>query len=312
MPFRLPHQRNPKQSTAPSPQPIPAAATASRRAPVTAPPTPKRTRPLTFFDLPPQIRHRIYTHLTHHTLKATREVGGGSTLISGQREWHNRLIASITSPPLSLLHTSRQTRSEYASVLASTGIINISIQRSSWEDTPFVPLRLPTIQVHEIICNGSIDSCFRAGLVVNKGDFGARVRVLTQLLRHEWERGSRWRTATVHLMHVVGIKEIVDTRLWDKVVLRERLEGVKNAFGGISLQVNDGRSGGGEIRVIVHLFVEVPQGAESCGRAIAWFALDGGGTELRLVGWRYSYLEALDARRAEGIRALDSLARAGG
>jgi len=264
---------------------------------------------LTFLDLPPQIRHKIYTHLAHHHLKATREVGGGSSLFSGRREWHNRLIATITCPPLSLLNTSRQTRSEYASVLHSTGVINISILRSSWEDTPFLPLRLPAIQVKEIVCDGGVDSCFRPGLVVKEEDFGTRIRLLAQLLQHEWDKGCRWRTATTHLTYLVGVKEIVETQLWDRVVLRERLEGVKNALSGISLRVDENRSVIGERRVIVHLCVEVPKGAETCGRGIAWFALDGSGSELRLIRCRYSYLEALEARTGEGKREPDFLAR---
>lgn len=116
----------------------------------------------------------------------------------------------------------------------------------------------------------------------------------------------------MHLTHVIGIKEIVDTRLWDKVVLSDRLEGVKYALGGIPLRGDQCGSGLGIVRVVVHLFVEAPVGAENCGRAIAWFALDVAGSETRLDGSRYSYLEALDARRAESVKALDSLARADG
>lgn len=96
---------------------------------------------------------------------------------------------------------------------------------------------------------------------------------------------------------MVGVKEIVETRLWDRLVLRDRLEGVRIALSDLPLRVDQGTSDLENLRVIVHLFVEVPKGAESCGRGIAWFALDGSGSSLGLVGWRYSYLEALEARR---------------
>ena len=165
------------------------------------------------------------------------------------------------------------------------------------------------IEIREVIWDGRVDSCFRAGLVVNRDDFGARVRLISRLMASEWERGVRWQGLMVQFTHLVDVEQIVESRLCRVDLLREKHEDVKESLEGITLLTDEEHRNRAGMRVVVHLGVDASKGAEGPGGSIASFALDASGDETKVVQWKYSYLEAIEARKEEPRRPLDFLAK---
>ena len=109
----------------------------------------------------------------------------------------------------------------------------------------------------------------------------------------------------MHLTHSVDVGLFAGGQLCRTGTLREKLENVKESLEGIMLPTDEEFRKTAGMRVVVHLGVDAPKGAEGLSRSIAWFALDASGDKTRVVRWKYSYLEALETREEERRRPLD-------